>query len=140
MNRVENIMTKGEIDRFEQFLPLSPCFQKVVCCRGVEKRQYEGKGSDYSRCFSDTDHMTWDIFLDVWKHGGKGRNYIIIFLFPLCFRLHLQQMFTYFYLQFNSHILSMQTIEKLTRNITEFDQYPQLVPDNIHMYEKFKGT
>ena len=26
-----------------------------------------------------------------------------------------------------------------TRNITEGDEYPQLVPDNIHMYEKFKG-
>ena len=26
-----------------------------------------------------------------------------------------------------------------TRNITEGDEYPQLVLDNIHMYEKFKG-
>ena len=26
-----------------------------------------------------------------------------------------------------------------TRNITEGDEYPHLVPDNIHMYEKFKG-
>ena len=26
-----------------------------------------------------------------------------------------------------------------TRNITEGDEYPQLLPDNIHMYEKFKG-
>ena len=26
-----------------------------------------------------------------------------------------------------------------TRNITEGDEYPQLVPNNIHMYEKFKG-
>ena len=26
-----------------------------------------------------------------------------------------------------------------TRNITETDEYPQLVPNNIHMYEKFKG-
>ena len=26
-----------------------------------------------------------------------------------------------------------------TRNITEGDEYPQLVPDNIHMYEKLKG-
>ena len=28
---------------------------------------------------------------------------------------------------------------KQTRNITEGDEYPQLVPDNIHMYQKFKG-
>ena len=39
-----NIVTKGEIARFEQFLLLSPCFQKAVCCRGVIKRLYGGKG------------------------------------------------------------------------------------------------
>ena len=31
-------MAKGKIARFEQFLLLSLCFQKVVC-RGVRKRQ-----------------------------------------------------------------------------------------------------
>ena len=35
---VENIVAKGEIARFEQFLFLSLCFQKAVCCRGVRKR------------------------------------------------------------------------------------------------------
>ena len=39
--KVENIVAKGEIARFEQFLLLSLCFQK---CRGVRKRLYEGKG------------------------------------------------------------------------------------------------
>ena len=37
--KVENIVAKGEIARFEQFLLLSLCFQK-----GVRKRLYEGKG------------------------------------------------------------------------------------------------
>ena len=37
-------MTKGEIARFEQFLLLSPCFQKVDCCRGVRKCLYEDEG------------------------------------------------------------------------------------------------
>ena len=41
--KVENIVAKGEIARFEQFLLLSLCFQKAVCCRGVRKRLYEGK-------------------------------------------------------------------------------------------------
>ena len=34
--KVENIVAKGEIARFEQFILLSPCFQKAVCCRGAE--------------------------------------------------------------------------------------------------------
>ena len=43
--KVENIVAKGEIARcFEQFLLLKLCFQKAVCCRGVRKRLYEGKG------------------------------------------------------------------------------------------------
>ena len=42
--KVENIVSKGEIARFEQFLLLSLCFQKAVCCRGVKKRLYVGKG------------------------------------------------------------------------------------------------
>ena len=42
--KVENIVVKGEIVRFEQFLLLSLCFQKAVSCRGVRKLQYEGKG------------------------------------------------------------------------------------------------
>ena len=37
-------MSKGEIPRFEQFLLLSLCFQTAVCCRGVRKRLYQGKG------------------------------------------------------------------------------------------------
>ena len=35
-------MPKGEIARFVQFLLLSLCFQKAVCCRGV--RKLLGKG------------------------------------------------------------------------------------------------
>ena len=42
--KVENIVAKGEIAHFDQFLLLSLCFQKAVCCRGVRKRLYEGKG------------------------------------------------------------------------------------------------
>ena len=40
----ENIVSKVEISCFEQFLLLSLCFQKAICCRGVRKRLYEGKG------------------------------------------------------------------------------------------------
>ena len=32
-------MSKGEIARIEQFLLLSQCFQKAVCCRGVYMRE-----------------------------------------------------------------------------------------------------
>ena len=39
-----NIVSKGEIARFEQFLLLSLYFQKAACYRGVRKRLYEGKG------------------------------------------------------------------------------------------------
>ena len=42
--KVENIVAKGEIARFVQFLLLSLCFQKAVCCRGIRKCLYEGKG------------------------------------------------------------------------------------------------
>ena len=42
--KVENNVAKGEIARFKQFLLLSLCFQKAVCCRGVRKHIYEGKG------------------------------------------------------------------------------------------------
>ena len=42
--KVENIVVKGEIARFEQFLLLSLCFQKPICCRGLRKRLHEGKG------------------------------------------------------------------------------------------------
>ena len=42
--KVENIVAKGEIACFEQFLLLSLRFQKAVCCRGVRKCLYEGKG------------------------------------------------------------------------------------------------
>ena len=42
--KVENIVAKEEIARFEQFILLSLCFQKAVSCRGVRKRLYEGKG------------------------------------------------------------------------------------------------
>ena len=40
--KVENIVAKGEIARIVQFLLLSLCFQKAVCCRGIRKRLYEG--------------------------------------------------------------------------------------------------
>ena len=42
--KVENIVAKEEIAQNEQFLLLSLCFQKAVCCRGDRKRLYEGKG------------------------------------------------------------------------------------------------
>ena len=41
---MENIVAKGEIARYVQFLLLSLCFQKAVYCRGVRKCLYKGKG------------------------------------------------------------------------------------------------
>ena len=41
--KVKNIVAKGEIARFVQFLLLSLCFKKAVCSRGVRKRLYEEK-------------------------------------------------------------------------------------------------
>ena len=41
---MENIVAKGEIACFEQFLLLALCFPKAVCCRGVRKPLYEEKG------------------------------------------------------------------------------------------------
>ena len=35
--KVINIVAKGEIACFEQFLLLSICFEKAVCCRSVRK-------------------------------------------------------------------------------------------------------
>ena len=59
--KVENIVAKGEIARFEQFLLLSLCFQNAVCCRGVRKRLYEGKGliPYESQDLSPRDQFSW---------------------------------------------------------------------------------
>ena len=40
--KVENIVAKGEIACFEQFLLLSPCFQKQM--QGRQKESISGKG------------------------------------------------------------------------------------------------
>ena len=40
----KNIVAKGEIARFVQFLRLTLCFQKAVCCRGVKKASIWRKG------------------------------------------------------------------------------------------------
>ena len=41
---------------------------------------------------------------------------------------------------FNTTKINMKCMGYIeTRNITEGDEYPQLVPVNIYMYEKFKG-
>ena len=51
--KLENIVAKGEIARFEQFLLLSLCFQKAVCCRGVPKVTIWGKGLRQSKGWSE---------------------------------------------------------------------------------------
>ena len=38
--KVENIVAKGEIAHFVQFILLSLCFQNAVCCSGIRKRLY----------------------------------------------------------------------------------------------------
>ena len=48
--KVENIVAKGEIARFVQFLLLSLWFQIAVCCRGIRKHLYEGKGLTIKHC------------------------------------------------------------------------------------------
>ena len=42
--KVENIVANGGIARSEQFLLLSLCFQKDVCCRGEVKASIWGDG------------------------------------------------------------------------------------------------
>ena len=49
LNRVENLVTKGGIGCFEQFL-LSPYFQKAASCWGVRKRLYVGEGYIFPTC------------------------------------------------------------------------------------------
>ena len=60
-------MAKGEISRFEQFLPLSLCFQKAVCCRGVRKRRYDGKGEN-------GHHGEEEKEVDYKQHGGGTKT------------------------------------------------------------------
>ena len=77
--KVENIVSKGEIARFEQFPFLSLCFQKAVCCRGVRKRLYEGKCLIFtiikapSSCYKYLENKCW-----IW------RIYNFSQCFPLC--------------------------------------------------------
>ena len=73
--KVENIVAKGEIARFVQFLLLSLCFQIAVCCRGVRKRLYEGKGLGSSKL--KTIAKTWQIY-DLFLFHKE--NLLIIFL------------------------------------------------------------
>ena len=55
--KVENIVSKEEIVRFEQFLLLSLCFQKAVCCRA------EASESVYmrERVNNSKDMASWTI-------------------------------------------------------------------------------
>ena len=65
--KVENIVAKGEIARFGQFLLLSLCFQKAVCCRGVRKRLYEGKTYClYGKAASCLESMLFEVL--VWEN------------------------------------------------------------------------
>ena len=41
-NWMDNLWLK--VENIEQFLLLSICLQKAVCCRGIRKRLYAGKG------------------------------------------------------------------------------------------------
>ena len=60
LNRVRNMLTQEEIARFKQFLLLSTCFKKAVCCRGIKKRLYEGKGKFTIVFLLETNvHRTW---------------------------------------------------------------------------------
>ena len=45
------MVTKGEIACFEQIFSFFPHVFKKVCCRGVRKRLYEGKGSHLQTTF-----------------------------------------------------------------------------------------
>ena len=57
MNKMENIVAKGEIACFEQFLLFSLCFQKAVCCRGARKRLYEGNGLCFTTKINNKFHI-----------------------------------------------------------------------------------
>ena len=58
--KVENIVSKAEIARFEQFLLLSLCFQKAVCCIGVRKHLYEGKGLNEDTITEKVENISTD--------------------------------------------------------------------------------
>ena len=64
--KVENIVAKGEIACFEQFLLLSLCFQKAVCCRGVRKRLYESRVNPFPFA-TNLQQTTENIFTKIWK-------------------------------------------------------------------------
>ena len=42
MNKVEKVVTKGEIARFEQISTFVKTFSKIVCCRAGKMRLYVG--------------------------------------------------------------------------------------------------
>ena len=62
---MKNIVAKGEIARFEQFLLFSLCFSKAVCCRVVRTRLYEGKGQYiYHITFANYPHHMCYVYAD----------------------------------------------------------------------------
>ena len=89
--KVENIVSKGEIARFVQFLLLSLCFQKAICCRR-RKASIWGKGLIHVYL------IRWMVNLftpirrsvtpsaadDFWKHCDKRRNCSKRAISPIC--------------------------------------------------------
>ena len=75
-------MARGEIARFDQFLLSSICFQKAVCCRGVRKRLYEGKGYQLTIAHMRThfDPFAADSLCNNVAIVKRARNYRFHFL------------------------------------------------------------
>ena len=54
-------MTKGEIADYEQFLLLSQCFPKVICCEGLTKHPFSGKGYIIT-CYLLSRHLVFRLY------------------------------------------------------------------------------
>ena len=92
-------MAKGEITRFKQFLLLSLCLQKAVCCRGIRKRLCGGKGS--RRILTHLQQMSFEIILT---------NIEQFLLLPLDFKTYptiILFIYRYFYYYFSIDVFKV---------------------------------
>ena len=72
--KVENIEAKGEMACFEQFLLLSLCFLKAVCCRWGQKASIWGKGL---RRYVNNFWLKLDVKSHECKHNIENHTVII---------------------------------------------------------------
>ena len=89
---MENIVAKEEIAHLEQFLLLSLCFQKAVCCRGVKSVDMRARGKTHLETYLESKQdLSEDSVLDLFVLANK-RN-----LFGV--RIHNQVLYHIIYRQ-----------------------------------------